>query len=137
MRHVSLYAGAAEGLAALKAAGAELAIISHRTAKPFAGPPYDLHQEARNFLAAQGLIGEACVLAPDRVFLETTKEAKVARAAALECDVFVDDLPEILAMEGFPPGMRKILFDPGAAHAGSGHERAADWDQVVRTLLAP
>src|SRR6266404_4116929 len=37
---------------------------------------------------------------------------KVARAAALRCEVFVDDLPEILAMPGFPNGMRRILFDP-------------------------
>lgn len=137
MRHVSLYAGAAEALAALKSAGAELWIISHRTAQPFAGPPYDLHQEARNFLAAQGLVGDTGAFSGACVFLETTKEAKVARAASLGCEVFIDDLPEILAMDGFPPGMRKILFDPGGAHASSPHEIRRSWAEIAHTLLIP
>jgi len=35
----------------------------------------------------------------------------------LECDVFVDDLPEILTAPGFPDGTRRILFDPDRYHA--------------------
>lgn len=135
MRHVALYPGAAEALAALKAAGAELWIVSHRTAQPFAGPPYDLHAEARRFLAGQGLMGEACAFPDACVFLETTKEAKVARAAALGCEVFIDDLPEILAMDGFPPGVRKILFDPAGAHPDAPFETHRTWDAVARALL--
>jgi len=137
MRHVSLYPGAAEGLAALKAAGAELWIVSHRTAQPFSGPPYDLHQEARNFLAAQGLVGDARAFTDSCVFLETTKEAKVARAASLACDVFIDDLPEILAMDGFPRGMRKILFDPGNSHAAGPFETRRNWAEIAQALLTP
>ena len=56
---------------------------------------------------------------PARVFFELTKEEKVARAASLRCEMFIDDLPEILAMPGFPEGMRKILFDPENQFAGS------------------
>jgi hypothetical protein len=135
MRHVSLYPGAAAALAELKAAGCEIWVVSHRTAKPFAGPDYDLHAAARSFLAAQGLVGDAAVLGQHEVFLETTKEAKVARAASLGCEVFIDDLPEILALEGFPPGMRKILFDPTGAHDGGPHDSHRDWPTIARTLL--
>ena len=76
---------------------------------------------ARGFLAARGLVGEKArsQIPPANVFFELTKEAKVARVAAVRCDVFVDDLPEILAMSGFPEGMRRILFDPDDKFAGS------------------
>jgi hypothetical protein len=46
------------------------------------------------------------------VFFELTQQDKVARVAALGCEAFIDDLPEILAMPGFPDGMCRILFDP-------------------------
>ena len=41
----------------------------------------------------------------------------MAVAASVGCDVFIDDLPEILAMPGFPAGMRPVLFDPDRAYA--------------------
>jgi hypothetical protein len=72
-----------------------------------------MHAAARGFLTARGLVGDgASQIDPARVFFELTKQDKVARAAALRCEVFIDDLPEILAMPGFPDGMRRILFDP-------------------------
>ena len=61
----------------------------------------------------RGLTGEgASQIDPSRVFFELTKEEKVARAAGLRCEIFIDDLPEILTMPGFPDGMLRILFDP-------------------------
>jgi hypothetical protein len=69
------------------------------------------------------------------VFFEITKDGKVARAVSLCCDMFIDDLPEILAMPGFPEGMRKILFDPDNQFAsnrdsGSKLERRSSWAAI-------
>ncbi len=107
------YPGFSDFVAGARAAGHELFIVSHKTRHPILGPKHDLHAAARAFLAARGLVGDAASqISPARVFFELTKEDKVARAAALRCEVFVDDLPEILAMPGFPNDMRRILFDP-------------------------
>lgn len=139
MKHVSLYPGLREALAALAAAGHELFLVSHRTRRPFAGPPHDLHAHAREFLDAQGLIGPVRGgFAASNVFFELTKTEKVARIAKLGCHVFVDDLWEILTMEGFPATVRKVLFDPDGHHAdaGPGVEVVRDWSSIADRLLA-
>ena len=72
-----------------------------------------MHAAARGFLASQGLIGDgAGQIDPSCTFFELTKEAKVQRIAALGCDVFIDDLPEIFGQPGFPAATRPMLFDP-------------------------
>jgi hypothetical protein len=137
---VALYPGAREALAALRRAGHDLFIVSHKTREPFAGPRYDLHAAARRFLEACGLVGQSGFVAPGSVFFELTKEAKVARAAALGCKAFIDDLPEILALEGFPPAMRAILFDPDNHYPdGRWHdrvfERCGAWAEIAAALV--
>jgi len=141
MRHVRPYPGVAETLGALRGAGHDLFVVSHKTRTPFAGPAYDLHAAARDFLEGRRLVDAALgPVAPDAVFFELTKEEKVARVAALGCDVFIDDLPEILAMEGFPPGVRKLLFDPEGHHPGgvwrdARFEAFTGWDAIAAAIL--
>jgi len=135
---VDPYPGLAEFVRAASAAGHELFVVSHKTKEPMKGPAYDLHAAARGFLEAQGLIGEAGFPAGN-VFFELTKEEKVARAKAIGVDVFVDDLPEILAMEGFPPAARLILFDPHGNHGedreAEPFERHEDWRAIAGVLI--
>jgi hypothetical protein len=137
---VSPYPGVREFIAAARAGGHALFIVSHKTKTPMRGPAYDMHAAARGFLEAQRLTGAAMVAAQD-VFFELTKEEKIARAAALELDVFIDDLPEILAMEAFPRSARAILFDPeqqfpdGRTKVGL-FERRGSWAEIASALLA-
>ena len=140
MAHVALYPGAMETLRGFAAAGHKLFVVSHKTRRPFAGPPHDLHEWAWSFLRARGLIG-----APDapfdagNVYFELTKEEKIARAATLGCEMFIDDLPEILAMPGFPAGTRRILFDPEGNYPGGRwrdrvFEHCASWGAIARLV---
>ena len=134
---VSPYPGFAEFVAAARAAGHDLLIVSHKTRHPILGPKHDMHAAARGFLSDRGLMGSnAAQIDPANVFFELTKDDKVARAKALSCEVFVDDLPEILAMAGFPEGMRKILFDPEQQFAGTAGEfdRRASWAEIAADL---
>jgi hypothetical protein len=130
------FPGFAEFIGVAQRGGHELFIISHKTRHPIVGPKHDMHAAARGFLADRGLIGETpSRLDPARVFFEITKDGKVARAVSLCCDMFIDDLPEILAMPGFPEGMRKILFDPDNQFAsnrdsGSKLERRSSWAAI-------
>ena len=126
---VSPFPGFADFIGVAQGVGHELFIVSHKTRHPILGPKHDMHAAARGFIVDRGLIGEGVSkIDPARVFFELTKEEKVARAASLRCDMFIDDLPEILVMPGFPEGMRKILFDSDNQIAG-GLDRAAKLDR--------
>jgi len=138
---VSVYPRLLDVLGAARRAGHELFIVSHKTRRPFVGPDYDLHHAARKFLRSQAIVGEGTEpIAADHVFFELTKEEKVARVATLSCNVFIDDLPELLVMDGFPADMRPILFDPenhygGNYRGGRTFERYRSWAEIGRAVL--
>jgi len=126
------FPGVAEFFRRCREAGVPVAIISHRTRHPYLGERHDLHAAARDWLARHGFHNSAGVGLPaERVFLEETKEAKLARIAEMGCTHFVDDLPEILAHPLFPPGVRRILFDPHGQHgSAAGADVARSWADV-------
>lgn len=128
MGEATAYPGAIEFICAARAAGAEVFIVSHKTRHPFLGPRYDLHEAAAKWITAELTDGACPLFTADHVFFELTKEEKIARIAACACDYFVDDLPEILQMRGFPAGAEKLLFDPEGLHrtADTG-QRFASW----------
>jgi hypothetical protein len=68
-------------------------------------------------------------------FLETRQE-KVARIAELGCQVFLDDLPEVLGDSGFPASAAGILFDPsGGSTAQEGQRRISAWPELGELLV--
>ena len=137
---VAPYPGVAGCVAAARKAGHELFVVSHKTRHPLLGPKYDMHAAARGFLSAHGLMGEGALqIDPSRVFFELTKEEKIARAAVIGCEIFIDDLPEILTMPGFPDGMRRILFDPTnqfarVAESMGNLDRRLSWTVIAADL---
>ena len=132
------FPGVLEFFRACRSAGVPVAIISHRTRFPYLGERHDLHAAARGWLARQGFHSAAGIGLPeDRVFFEETKEAKLARIAALGCTHFIDDLPELLAHPLFPANVRRILFDPRGEHpVGSGIDSASSWRHLATLLLS-
>lgn len=124
MQEAELFAGAAEVLSGWRSAGFEIFVVSHRTRHPIAGERHDLHAYARRWIEEQGLqVGD--------VFFEESKDAKVGRIGSLQCDFFIDDLPEVLTQHGFPSGTRRILFDPGLSHGViAGVQTAMTWAEV-------
>ena len=137
---VSPYPGFAEFVGQARGAGHDLFIVSHKTRYPILGAKHDMHASARDFLNARGLVGPgAAQIGPAQVFFEVTKDEKVARACALRCDMFIDDLPEILSMPGFPQGMRKVLFDPENQFIGTSRQevkldRHTSWAAIATDL---
>ena len=106
-------------------------IISHKTKHPFLGPAYDLHEAASSWLRAQNFSWTP------PTFFELTLQNKLHRIRKQECDVFIDDLPELLKEPDFPSEVRKILFDPHRAHSvESAFESVSSWDKVP-DLLTP
>jgi hypothetical protein len=138
MDEASAFPGALDVLRAARERGQEVFIISHRTRHPARGPAHDLHRAARDWMARHlrregpPLVDEA------HVYLETTREEKIRRIAEVGCDVFVDDLPEVLTAEGLPPATRRILFDPDGLHPKSeGLERARSWAELADFIVGP
>jgi hypothetical protein len=140
MELVAVYDGFQEFLTRAYQDGHELAIVSHKTRTPYRGPAYDLHAAARAFLEARGIVdGER--LTESRVFFETTIEDKLNRVRELGCDIYVDDLPEVLGHAVFPDAARRILFDPDAAHLKEAQddprfERTESWRELSAALVS-
>jgi FMN phosphatase YigB (HAD superfamily) len=115
--------------------GVDICIISHKTRVPYLGAKIDLHEAAETWLRDQGVFSRIG-LPRERVFFELTKEAKLARIASEQCTVFIDDLPELLTEPAFPPGVRRLLFDPaGDGTSSSGLESVRSWEEAALMLL--
>lgn len=100
----------------LRDAGHALAIMSHKTRHPYRGKQYDLHAAAREWIQHYLCVDGEDLIPAEHIFFELTKEEKLARISSFGCDVFIDDLPEILLAEQFPPVTRRYLFDPEQHH---------------------
>ncbi|OQA34713.1 MAG: hypothetical protein BWY57_00275 [Betaproteobacteria bacterium ADurb.Bin341] len=119
MEEAEAYPGFFDALRQLLAQGHTARIVSHKTKHPFIGPKYDLHAAARTWVAKYLQPSGSQLIENQNIYFELTKAEKISRIAALECDLFIDDLPEILLAEQFPPATQRLLFDPEACHSGS------------------
>jgi hypothetical protein len=135
MEEAAAFPGAIELLSELRERGHELFIVSHRTRHPALGPAHDLHQAARDWMARHLRRDGRPVVDAAHIYLETTREEKIRRIRAVGCEVFVDDLPEVLLAAEFPPFTRRILFDPDGSHPAShGLERVRTWAELAPLL---
>ena len=116
MDDAQLYPGVIDFIKEVKKNGHAIAIVSHKTRHPFLGPKYDLHDAARQWIEKNLRSDGVLLLEEGSVFFELTKETKLKRIGDLCCDVFVDDLPEIIASSYFPANTSAILFDPDLTH---------------------
>ena len=101
--------------------GYELCIISHKS--EFASKyntGINFRQAARDWLRTHGWTGPQgrALVHEDRVFFESTRAEKVDRIRALGCELFIDDLSEVLTDPHFPTQTRRILFNPAGCDAG-------------------
>lgn len=138
MRYADPFPGVLEFFALCRERSVPVGIISHRTAQPFKGPAYDLHQAAHEWIQRHGFYDEARIgLSSAQVFFELTKAGKLTRIAKMDCKFFVDDLPEFLGEPGFPKGVEKILFDPGEhCNDENRFRRVKSWHELFDWLVA-
>lgn len=127
--------GARDFFVARYAAGDQLVIVSHKTEFGHFDPArVPLRAAALRWLAQNGFLDmQATGLSLDRVWFEPTRDAKIARIAALGCDHFIDDLPEVLLDPAFPVSVAPWLFDPsGVGREGlRGYRR---WREIADAL---
>lgn len=132
MQEAEVFPDVLEVLGALHKVGHELYIISHKTKKPYIGPPYDLHASARTWISTHLIDGQNQLLIPmHHVFFHERKEEKIARIRETRCDIFLDDLPEILLHPDFPSTTRAYLFAP-CPHDQLAH--VASWKDLCQMI---
>ena len=139
MRYAEPFDGAIDTMQQLLAEGHDLVIISHRSRRPYAGEPHDLHAAARGWVADRlqsvGLFGSMGDKSAAN-FLETRDE-KVEMITHLGCEAFLDDLPEVLSAPGFPAAAAGILFDPsreGQLPTKSNNDVISAWCQLPQLI---
>jgi hypothetical protein len=136
MHHAPPFAGVIEFFDQCRRKGVIVYIISHKTRYPFLGPRFDLHQAARNWLESHGFFDSSVLgMQHDHVFFELTKSEKLRRIAEVGCTHFIDDLPEFLMEEAFPPKVVRILFGPNQNHGEIEIiQPASSWTEIARIL---
>jgi hypothetical protein len=128
-----LFDGVAEFLGQCRRHADSVAIVSHKTERAHYDPETDLRvaalqwMESRQFFEASGL-----GLERGNVYFEGTRDDKVRRIRELGCDVFIDDLAEVLVHGEMPAACRKILF---SSDQHGGFEQYASWREVCDALF--
>ncbi len=115
-------------------------IISHKTRHAARDPQRrDMHRIALDFLQQRGLFSRESLGASfdkDQVIFNQTRDEKIDMIRRQKCDIFIDDLTEVLLHPEFPDATRKILFDP---EGQSGWQDdlwvATSWDQIEEFVL--
>ena len=136
-------AEAFEGLGAFlrraRSAGDAVVVISHKTEFGHLDPErVNLRQAALAWMKAEGLFeGDGSAGLVGTVFFEGTRIEKLRRIASTGCDIFVDDLEEVLADPDFPAGVERILFSQRPSPAiEAPHTVCPNWAAVEEILFA-
>ena len=138
MGRAELIDGVAPFLQHARECGAELFIVSHKTRYGHHDPErIDLREAARQWMTTQGFFTqEGYALSPQSLYFEETREAKVARITSLDCDCFIDDLPEIFAHPDFPSSVERYLYAPTASgEVPNGTHLCRNWAEIERAVL--
>jgi hypothetical protein len=130
-------AGLLEFLQCCQGLGVGVSIVSHKTrATPDRFGGVDLRGPADIWLLENRVVPH--LVHASAVFFCSTRAEKVRRIHLLGCEVFVDDLEEVLTDVGFPQGVQRFLYEPGAlieTHAKAGIP-SADFPALTKWLLS-
>lgn len=129
--------GATSFIRRCREAGWQVLLISHKTEFGHFDPDrVNLRDAALAWLAGHCFFDEAKGLTRDRVYWEPTREAKLARIASAGCDVFVDDLEEVLSDERFPAGVERILLSDSSSNSALvPYVTCRSWTEVARHVF--
>jgi hypothetical protein len=130
MDYAEAFPGAIKAIVALKQAGHRCVIISHRTKHPHLGPQYDLHTSVRKWIAAHLRHEGTAIFAETDITMNETRDKKIAVISATQCDVFLDDLLEVLDDTHFPASTKKLWFTDRPAPPNSNISVIQHWDEL-------
>ncbi|SVC06430.1 uncharacterized protein METZ01_LOCUS259284, partial [marine metagenome] len=113
----------------------DLFIVSHKTEfGHFDSTRTPLRGAALSWMESKGFFEKSRFgLAKENVFFAGTRSEKVEQIARLKLDIFIDDLEEVFAEEGFPP-INKVLFNVKAE--GQHHDlHCNNWSEIGQQMF--
>lgn len=131
----ALFAGVERFLGTCRAVpGVVVFVISHKTVIAHHDPlETSLRIAAMEWMEARGFFSPTGFdMDRGNVFFESSRDEKIERIRTTRCDIFIDDLPEVLSHAAMPRNCRKILFR-GAPHAAL--EQFHSWDDICDELF--
>jgi len=136
IHHAKLYSGVFRFLWRCRLRGWTTIVVSHKTKYGHFDPDkISLRKAAIDFLKYYQVWESDGSGLLEVLRFETTREEKIQTITELQCDVFIDDLPEVLVNTNFPSQPQPILFDPEDQYSKSSLQRAQSWDDLAKTLL--
>ena len=104
--------GVAGFLLKCKSQNHEVFIVSHKTEFGHFDPEkISLRRESMKWMTERRFFDpDYFGIEKENVFFADTREEKVENIGKLECDYFIDDLPEVFAEKGFPRDTKKIPY---------------------------
>jgi hypothetical protein len=138
MRQARPTEGAEDCIRGCREAGLDVFIVSHKTEyATYDETRTNLRTAALEWMAAHRFFDAAGLgLTRSRVYFESTRAEKIARIAAIDCSLFIDDLEEVFLEPSFPPHVRRILYAPDATGVpASGVTVMRSWSALCEYLL--
>ena len=131
------YPGVIDFIRQARQSGHRISIVSHKTRHPVIGPKHDLPAAASRWITQHLVDDEAVMLASEDIHFLPTRAEKIAVIADIQCELFIDDLPEVFAEAAFPGSVQQVLFDPDNHHLNSSCMRFDNWQAISKQILAP
>jgi hypothetical protein len=138
IRDATPFPGLTGFLRRARAHGDTVLVVSHKTEYGHFDPDrVNLRQAAMQWMEGQGFFGDqGCSMNPDNVHFASTRSEKLNRIADLQCDIFVDDLQEVLGDPDFPCFVRRILFSEQAEMIGGlPYDVCSDWPSIEEIVF--
>ena len=110
--YAKIFPGVANFLIHCRRRGNRVFVVSHKTEfGHYDKNKRSLRKAALNFLKDNDLFLDSFGITTDDILFFDTRQEKVNKIAELNCDYFIDDLPEVFAEPNFPSDTQKILFN--------------------------
>ncbi len=132
------FAGLGDFLRRARSRGDTVMVVSHKTEYGHFDPDrVNLRQAALEWMQGQGFFAaQGFSLLPGNIHFASSRSEKLSLIDELACDVFVDDLEEVLADPEFPGSVRRILFSEHAEKAGGlPYEIGRDWAAIEEMVF--
>jgi hypothetical protein len=138
IRGATPFAGVGDFLRRARSQGDTVLVVSHKTEYGHFDPDrVNLRQAAMQWMQEQGFFtAQGFSLSPGNIHFASSRAEKLSRIGELACDVFIDDLEEVLADPQFPGSVRRILFSEHAEKAhGLPYEIGRDWAAIEEMVF--
>jgi hypothetical protein len=137
MASAELFDGAGTFLRHCRIGGQKVSIVSHKTEYGhYDHERVNLRKAALDWMTTQGFFSaDGLGIRPEDVYFEATREDKLKRIGSLECEVFIDDLEEVLIDPDFPKGVQRVLFSETADGVSPEILHCRTWHEILQALF--